>query len=349
MSKAPSTIGEISSDWLSEVLAGRVESFTFEIIGSGEGFMGQLARVHLQGSGVPSSVIVKLPTADPGGQVIGQMMRVWEREHRFYTEIAPRITGIRLAECLHSQTDPFVLVLEDLHPRRPGDQVAGPTPDQARTAIDTAATLHSAWFDHPDLPTFDWIPDLNDPMSSSVGAMFEVGWPMFLARYADSLPARVLQWCEKFVPTIPTWMEGYKTWPCTLTHGDFRLDNMFFDADGAMTLIDWQLSMRVPSTTDLVYFLGTNMPTDLRREMQSDLIARYSQKMRAGGVPDEWADPDRITQGYAEGCLFYCTSFAASILTLDTANERGAALMDSLVRRAFSAADDLDAGARVGL
>lgn len=311
--------------------------------------MGQLARVHLQGSGVPSSVIVKLPTADPGGQVIGQMMRVWEREHRFYTEIAPRITGIRLAECLHSQTDPFVLVLEDLHPRRPGDQVAGPTPDQARTAIDTAATLHSAWFDHPDLPTFDWIPDLNDPMSSSVGAMFEVGWPMFLARYADSLPARVLQWCEKFVPTIPTWMEGYKTWPCTLTHGDFRLDNMFFDADGAMTLIDWQLSMRVPSTTDLVYFLGTNMPTDLRREMQSDLIARYSQKMRAGGVPDEWADPDRITQGYAEGCLFYCTSFAASILTLDTANERGAALMDSLVRRAFSAADDLDAGARVGL
>jgi aminoglycoside/choline kinase family phosphotransferase len=277
------------------------------------------------------------------------MMRVWEREHRFYTEIAPRITGIRLAECLHSQTDPFVLVLEDLHPRRPGDQVAGPTPDQARTAIDTAATLHSAWFDHPDLPTFDWIPDLNDPMSSSVGAMFEVGWPMFLARYADSLPARVLQWCEKFVPNIPTWMEGYKTWPCTLTHGDFRLDNMFFDADGAMTLIDWQLSMRVPSTTDLVYFLGTNMPTDLRREMQSDLIARYSQKMRAGGVPDEWADPDRITQGYAEGCLFYCTSFAASILTLDTANERGAALMDSLVRRAFSAADDLDAGARVGL
>ena len=85
------------------------------------------------------------------------------------------------------------------------------------------------------------------------------------------------------------------------------------------------------------------------RRVQTDLIVRYAQRMRAGGVPDEWADPERITQGYAEGCLFYCTSFAASILTLDTANERGAALMDSLVRRAFSAADDLDAGARVGL
>lgn len=349
MSKAPSIMSELTAEWLGDALGGHVSSFTSEIIGSGEGFMGQLARIRLTGRGVPASVIVKLPTADPGGQVIGQMMRVWEREHRFYTELAPRITGIRLAECLHSQADPYVLVLEDLDPRRPGDQVAGPTPDQARTAIDTAATLHSAWFDHPDLPSLDWIPDLNDPMSSSIGSMFEVGWPMFLARYSDSLPGRVLEWCERFVPIIPTWMEGYKTWPCTLTHGDFRLDNMFFDDQGDLTLIDWQLSMRVPSTTDLVYFLGTNMPTDLRREMQTDLIDRYAQRMRSGGVPDEWADPERITQGYAEGCLFYCTSFAASILTLDTANERGAALMDSLVRRAFSAADDLDAGARVGL
>jgi hypothetical protein len=107
--------------------------------------------------------------------------------------------------------------------------------------------------------------------------------------------------------------------------------------------------MRAPSTTDLVYFLGTNLPTEMRRAHQTDLIDRYSSAMRAGGVPDEWADPERITQGYAEGCLFYCTSFAASILTLDPANERGAALMDALVRRAFSAADDLDAGTRLGI
>ena len=107
--------------------------------------------------------------------------------------------------------------------------------------------------------------------------------------------------------------------------------------------------MRSPSTTDLVYFLGTNMKTEMRRSMQDELIHRYCDKMRAGGVPDQWADYDTIMQGYAEGVLFYCTSFAASILSLDTANERGAALMDSLVRRAFSAADDLDAGIRLGL
>ena len=98
-----------------------------------------------------------------------------------------------------------------------------------------------------------------------------------------------------------------------------------------------------------MYFLGTNLPTEMRRQMQDELIDRYCLGLRALGVPDEWSDHDRIVQGYAEGVLFYCTSFAASILTLDTANERGAAPMDSLVRRAFSAADDLDASSRLGL
>lgn len=351
--QAPTVISELDEEWLGHVLGTRIDSFTTESIGAGEGFMGQLARVRLSGAHAPSSVIVKMPTADPGGRMIGEMMGVWEREHRFYTEVAPSMSNlmpsVRIPRCLHSQADPYVLVIDDLHPLVPGDQVTGPTLQQARTAIDAAAALHSSWFDRPELHALTWMPDISDPMSASVGAMFDLGWPTFLARYQDSLPERVLRWCESFAPRVVDWINTYAAWPNTLVHGDFRLDNMFFDSRGSMTLIDWQLSMRAPSTTDLVYFLGTNLPTDMRRSVQDDLIERYSRAMRTGGVPDEWADPQRITQGYAEGCLFYCTSFAASILTLDTANERGASLMDALVRRAFSAADDLDAGSRLGL
>jgi len=343
---APTSVDEIGTEWVSSILGARVSSVSVQRIGAGEGFMGQLARVTPD---TGPSVIVKMPTADPGGLMIGQMMRVWEREHRFYTEIAPRLEGVRVPRCLHSQAEPWILVLEDLAPATPGDQVAGPTIGQARTAIDTAATLHGAWFDHPDLPSLDWIPDLGDPMSASLGTMFPIGWPTFLARYADVLPERVLRWCEAFVPTLDQWIADHRDWPCTLSHGDFRLDNMFFRPDGSMTLIDWQLSMRVPGSTDLVYFLGTNLPRAMRLAEENDLIGRYCNGLRAHGVPSPWSDADFVTGSYAEGCLFYCTSFAASILTLDTANERGAALMDSLVRRAFAAADDLDAGGYLGL
>lgn len=325
-----------------------ISHITVQTIGQGEGFMGCLARVLIDDE---DSVIVKMPTSDPGGRMIGEMMRVWEREHRFYTDIAPRMTSashVRVPRCFHSSADPWILVLEDLAPTMPGDQVAGPSRAEAERAIDAAATLHSTWFDHPDLPSFEWMPDIADPMSASVGALFDIGWPAFLARYADSLPERVLRWCEAFAPRVVEWINSYSEWPNTLIHGDFRLDNMFF-TDNSVTLIDWQLAMRAPSTTDLVYFLGTNLPTEMRRAVQETLIERYASAMRARGVPVEWSDPVRITRGYAEGVLFYCTSFAASILTLDTANERGAALMDSLVRRAFSAADDLEAGVLLGL
>ncbi|MGA0205895.1 MAG: hypothetical protein ACO3LC_10080, partial [Ilumatobacteraceae bacterium] len=127
MMQAPTTTSEITAEWLSTVLDSSITTFDIETIGAGEGFMGQLARVSLTGnrlaSGIPERVIVKMPTIDPGGRMIGEMMRVWEREHRFYTEVAPSMHGVRLARCLHSSDDPYVLILEDLHPLVPGDQV----------------------------------------------------------------------------------------------------------------------------------------------------------------------------------------------------------------------------------
>ena len=346
---APREVRDISAEWLSEVTGSRVDDVDVEVIGEGVGFMGQLARVRLVSRDVPASLVVKMPSSDPGAQMIGGMMRVWEREHHFYTEVAPKMHSVSIPRCVHSGVDPFVLVLEDLSPARPGDQVEGPTPGQARTVIDTAAALHAEWMGRAELDTFGWMPDLNDPSTGMVAQLFPVGWPTFLARYADSLPERVLRWCEAFVPNIVDWIHTYDDWPVTLIHGDFRLDNMFFDDRGGMTLIDWQLAMRAPSTTDLVYFIGTNLPTDTRRAMTDELIDRYCAGLHSRGVPAEWADRKRILKGLTEGVLFYCTSFAASILTLDQANERGAALMDSLVRRAFSAADDLDAGGLLGL
>lgn len=345
----PRAIDGITAEWLSDALGSRIDRIEAEVIGAGVGFMGQLARVRLVSKDMPMSVIVKIPSADPGAQMIGGMMRVWEREHRFYTEVAPKIRSVRLPDCYYANDDPYVLVLEDLSPARAGDQVAGPTGDQARAAIDTVASLHAEWFGRSELATYDWMPDLNDPSTEAIGQLFPVGWPAFLERYGEVLPAQVLRWCERFVPGVVPWIHSYDDWPVTLVHGDFRLDNIFFDTNNAVSLVDWQLAMRAPSTTDLVYFIGTNLPTTMRREMQVELIERYCEGLARGGVPSEWANFERVMQGLAEGALFYCTSFAASILSFDPANERGAALMDSLVHRAFATANDLDAGVRMGL
>jgi thiamine kinase-like enzyme len=151
---------------------------------------------------------------------------------------------------------------------------------------------------------------------------------------------------------VPEWIATHYDDPITLVHGDFRLDNLFFDdrpdGDGSVSVIDWQLGMRAPGQTDLVYFCANNLTVEMRREHEDALIERYVSGLHAGGVPADAVTVDQVRHGYLQGLVFYAMSFGASLLTLDPANERGAALFDALVRRTFTAVDDLSAGHALG-
>ena len=148
-------------------------------------------------------------------------------------------------------------------------------------------------------------------------------------------------------------IERYLREPYTLVHGDFRLDNMFFDpagrADADFALIDWQMAMRSPGGSDLVYFIVTNLASDLRRTMDRELVERYQQGLLRCGVTGNYATVDRLWQGYIEGIAFYLVSFGSGLLTIDPANQRGIDLFDELVMRTYTAADDLAVGEVLGL
>ncbi len=345
----PSSIADIDRSWLAAALGAHLDSIEVHPIAAGEGFMGQLARVSIVSPdpSVPRSVIVKLPTSDPGGRAIGEMMRVWEREHYFYRDVAPGL-AIRVPDAYVNTLDPPCLVLEDLAPAVPGDHLAGATREQAVKSIDLLARHHAAWFEHPSLASFDWMPGLDDPAVLTLGPMFDLGWPGFLDRYASELPERCLRWCEQFVLGIPEWIEGHQDDAVTLIHGDFRLDNLFFADDGSVAVVDWQLSMRAPGQTDLVYFCANNLTVAMRRELEDMLIERYVAGLHDAGVPADRVTVEGVRRGYVEGMLFYAVSFGASLLTIDPANERGAALFDELVRRTFAAVDDLAVGSVLG-
>ena len=153
MGEVPRTLDAITADWLSDRLGATITSIEVDAIGAGEGFMGQLARVRLTSpdAEAPASVIVKLPTADPGGLFIGEMMRVWEREHCFYRDVAPHMS-IRVPAALVNIADPPCLVLEDLAPAVVGDHVAGATLEQAERAMDALALHHASLVRAPAAP-----------------------------------------------------------------------------------------------------------------------------------------------------------------------------------------------------
>lgn len=345
----PTNVAEVTADWLADALGHPVDDVVVTRIGEGEGFMGQLARVAISSAdpAAPSSVIVKLPTEDPGGRAIGEMIGVWEREHHFYAEIAESV-DIRIPRAFVNIAEPPCLVLEDLAPAVVGDHVAGATVDQAHRAVDVLARHHATWFARPELTAFDWLPGLDDPSVLMLKDTFEMGWPLFLERFGDELPDRCLRWCEQFVPDMEEWIAGHFDDPFTLTHGDFRLDNLFFYEDGSVGVIDWQLCMRAPGQADLVYFCANNLDIETRRAHDLDLIERYVSALHANGVPSDAVTVESVTRGYLEGLVFYAVSFGASLLTIDPANERGVALFEALVRRTFAALDDHSAGRVLG-
>lgn len=349
----PRTTGDVSAEWLGDVLGCTVTDIDLQPIAAGQGFMGQLARVTITSpdAHAPRSVIVKVPNPDPAAQFLGQVMRTWEREHGFYRDAA-RHMSVRVPIAYVNVGDPPCFVFEDLAPATPGDHVAGATLDQAERAIDLLARHHAAWWEHPLLRTFSWMPGLDDPMIHSLKPTFDMGWPTFLERYSGDLPARAIRWCEQFVEEIVPWVGRHLDDQITMTHGDFRLDNIFFDdgpgGTGEVSLIDWQNAMRSPAGSDLVYFCANNLTVEMRRAHERDLIARYLDGLRSHGVPIDALTDEEAWHGYREGLLFYALSFGGSILTLNPANERGAALLDALVRRTFTAVDDLDAGHVLG-
>lgn len=349
MPDTPRVLSDLTAGWLAEQLSTQIDSIEVEEMSAGVGFMGQLGRVRLDSPDpeAPASVVVKLPTADPGGRAMGEMMGVWEREHCFYRDLAPRM-AVRVPIAYVNVSDPPCLVLEDLSAATVGDHVAGATLAQAERAIDELARHHAAWFEHPLLPTLTWMPGLDLETVTPLAETFAIGWPSFLERFGDELPDRCLRWCERFAAQLPGWIAGHLDAPVTMTHGDYRLDNLFFFDDGSLAIIDWQLSMRAPGQADFVYFCANNLDVPTRRSHEEALLRRYVEGLHAGGVPAEAISVDSVRQGYLEGLVFYAVSFGASLLTIDPANERGAALFEALVQRTFSAVDDLDAGLALG-
>jgi Ecdysteroid kinase-like family len=144
------TANDLTAAWLRESLGtGPVVAFDVEQIGTGQ--MSRNYRVAIEYKSEtdagPRSVVLKTASPDETSRGTGLRLGIYEREIRFYRELAPRLGG-PLAACHVAALEPeggwFTLVLEDAAPAVQGDQIAGCTVEEARLAIHELAKLHGA-------------------------------------------------------------------------------------------------------------------------------------------------------------------------------------------------------------
>ena len=309
------------------------------------GAAGEVARVLLsygddEGRG-PSSVIAKLRGTSETQQAMDQALGLFERERRFYSDVAPLIKVAVPACYFAGDGDSTPLLLEDLRSLRMGDQVTGMDVVDAQRVIDVVADLHAAFWERPIPGGTDWTVSLSDPLfAGMLTQLITSGVPALQERYDGRVPAAMLttlaEWAPRWTEVLARCDEG----PRTFVHNDCRLDNIFFRHDGEPVFIDWQLPGSTRGTQDIAYLLSGSMQPNLLRERWQPLLRRYHERLLAAGVTGySW---EQCLVHYRQSLLYTLAPGVAMLGAMAIAgDERG--LADALVLRTLTHAAELDA------
>jgi hypothetical protein len=338
---------DVTSEWLSSVLGGDVGPTTAQRIG--DGHIGVNVRIAMPDAeaALPRSVVAKLPATDETSLNTAAMLRHYERETRFYTELASTV-DMRVPVCFHGdwtpETNEFVLVLEDMAPAAQGDQLTGCSLEQARDAVRELAKLHGPRWDDPTLSDIDWIEHDNaadgDEAGSGLAMMWQMFFPGFSGTYRSHLSADEFELAEQFGGRIAQWRNG-RSGPKVVTHGDYRLDNMLFatSAGGApIAVVDWQTPAHGSPITDLSYFIGAGLLPPERRAHERELIATYLEALDVYGIT---LDEAWVWEQYRRDA-FAGLAVAAMASQIVTLNDRSEAMFGAMAQRHLRQALDLD-------
>jgi aminoglycoside/choline kinase family phosphotransferase len=293
----------------------------------------------------PASVVVKLAAADDTSRATGAALRSYETEVRFYQLVAPTV-DISAPRCYFADVDAesewFTLVLEDLAPAVPGDQLAGCSVDKAALALSQLAKLHTPRWGDRSLAELPWL-HRNTPERVKFGAELIAGlMPGFVDRYADELDAELICLGERLMPKIEAWMSEHPQ-PWTVQHGDYRLDNMLFggpESPRPLAVVDWQTAIYGPPLADAAYFLGAGLVEEDRRAHERELLREYYQALTAAGIESYsweqcWSHYRRFT------LAGFLMAVAASMLVEQT--PRGDEMFMTMARRHGAHILDLEA------
>ena len=316
----------------------------------GVGMLGDSIRFTVdydRDEGAPASFVGKFASADATSRETGKGFGLYRREVGFYQHLADTV-AIRSPACHFADYDPedgtFALLLEDLGPARTGNQLTGCGVADAERAMVQAAALHGPRWNDATLRDHDFLN--TDAARDFVIASFPACLTEFHARYDGVLEPEYMAVCDRYGAIVGAALTGGAE-RFTLTHGDFRLDNMLFDArDGTVPLavLDWQSPAIGPGAVDVAYFLGLALSIDDRRKYERHLLDLYREELGRYGVRDYTHDD--LYADYRRTLLSgVSTAIFASASTKRT--ERGDAMFLAMARGGCAQAIDTDALAAV--
>jgi hypothetical protein len=295
----PADVGGITPDWLTGCLRdggvveqARVVSIDVRPVGF-KGMTGQISQLLISYDqnehGVPSSLVAKFSEPDPNGRAVVHSMGFYEREVRFYQELAGK-SPVRTPRCYFSAVDldsgVSLILLEDLSAMRnlTWDRLSV---DEAELVVRDLAELHAAWWEDPQLKDSPWLQLKGFVSIEQAAPMFRENWEPFLAKLSIPVTAEILEvgrLTDRYLPVV--YASVFSRPPLTLTHNDVQGENLFLADDGgpSVVMIDWQLTTPGWGALDLSSLLVSQLPPQQRHGSERRLLETYHSTLVERGV-----------------------------------------------------------------
>jgi len=326
----PTSPEAMDAEWLATVLGhrGKLSGFAAAKVGTGQ--MCDSYRLTLDwedGAGGPATVIAKCPSHDEASRNIAKLTGTYVKEISWYRELAAA-SGVPAPLChycdIADDDIDFILILSDLAPARPGDQLAGIGLAGLAPCIEAAAKLHAHLWDDARLTQMPWLARDNGDL---IRALFPQLYLGFRERYAGRLAPELLDVGAGIVDRLDAFLTREPA-VRTLVHGDLRIDNILFAPVGdACWLVDWQTLGRGSGAADLAYLVGTSIadPSE-RAAADRPAFDHWIAALKEGGIdPDAHALWDDYRVGALSG--YFMAVFASMNVERTTRGDEMFAVM----------------------
>ena len=277
--------------------------------------------------GIPESLVAKFASADPKTRGLIESYDSYAREIRFYQRYAHRLPvrtpryfgadydpgssgqpGPRLAafvdalpvgvkiwisrntrKYLRPTKRRYALLIEDMGSAGAVHDLGAPPDDeQVASALAVLAAVHAEFWEDGSLAgddTFDVITTTTPRLFADVTRARSL--PVARDRYGwhgDDEVSLLRTACDGFAEALALVNQ-----PTTLVHGDPRTDNLLYDTDGSVVLLDWALAANGHPGWDVGYLLSSCLGPD-RIGAADALVGGYEDALRSHGVVVDGSD-----------------------------------------------------------
>ena len=344
------SLDHINLEWLNETLQ-RVEEFQnnsaidlkVKRVGEGIGQLGEFALLELKlKNGDDLNLFLKIQTDTEDMDTLAKDYQFYLREVKFYNNLSSQI-NVKTPKPYYVEHDEVsgrvLLLLEYMDGWYSPDQIEGASLKEIELAIEGLIPISSQFWG--TVKDIEWIPDMKESyMLKIVDDMVEYQ-PEFLNRFGHLMNDSRKKLLKKIVDYYPNFPQILSDGILTLTHWDYRVENLFFTPNvDDITVIDWQLMMANKPGWDLAYLLCTNVQIDIRREIFEESCEDYLQGLKNNGID---FTKEELNKNMMISLLAMMTFPVVGGANYDLENMRSKRLFEVFTERLFSAVEDYDA------